>query len=167
MRATIHELNGRLRVKLSDLNRDNFKEEEIFTLLKHKGIENISINSKNSCFTLHYNPALLNSYQLKNLLGLKNIGINKKTSRSSKATGAYIKKIQTEPKIKQENQLKEKLVQKKSSPSSNKDLISNLAKTFGETLFKTTLKETINLAIKGSVGLNLSTNIGKKLLQVK
>lgn len=167
MRATIHELNGRLRIKLNKVNGEAFKKDEIFTLLKYKAIENISINSKNSCFTVHYNPELLDSQQIKKILGLNTAEVIKERVNSSKATGAYSKKVQNKPQFEYQKSAQTKLSPTKSSSPKNKDLVVYLAKSFGSTLFKTTLKETLSIALNSSVGLNISSNIGKNLLQVK
>lgn len=174
MALAIHEIEGRVRIKSDAINKDDFKQEVFFNLLKQKGIENININSKNSCCTIHYNPEVLNCSQIKQMLGLnldseQKQGENilqksQKNQRAQKGNGAYTSKG-SQTKLEAENLLK---VENKTLEK-GKDVVLDLAKVFGSTWFKTALKETVSMAFKGSNNLTLtaSSQLGRKFLRTK
>lgn len=152
MTLAIHQLEGRLRIKSPKFQEETFQQEVLFSLLKQKGVENISINSKNSCLTLHYNPNILNLEQIKFLLGLEEDFLNK-DKKIKKSTGAYEQDLQVFKQFK-------KSASSDVNFEKSKVILVDLAKVFGSTWFKTALKETVSLAFKGAS----PTGVSRKFL---
>ena len=68
----LHEVPGRLRVKIPDLKRNPQSAGDIETLLKNlSGIKSISINTVTGSIIVHYDPELVNAEAIINILALE------------------------------------------------------------------------------------------------
>jgi hypothetical protein len=64
----VHQVPGRLRVRIPEIRNNSYKAAEIETLLNLYGVETVEINHLTGSVVVAYNPQLLDSTELLHIL---------------------------------------------------------------------------------------------------